>query len=76
MNQTVKTSLLVLIGLLAVFMAVRAVRTTFNPECRDYSPISGEDVPCYMGMDMVKTVATWLGLGLGFYYVQKLPVTK
>ena len=61
--------------LLAVYIAWLTLYM-FNPKCRGAAYGGGEDVPCYMTMAMVYKAAALLGLGLGFYYVQKLPAAK
>ena len=72
MKQVHKTSLLVLIGLLAALMAVSTLHM-FSPNCRNTAMSGDGEVPCYMSADMIKSVGILVVLGLGFHYVQKLP---
>jgi hypothetical protein len=72
MKQVYKTSLLVLIGLLAALTALDIMHL-FSPECRGSGYSGSDDVPCYMSKGMAKGVGMLVVLGLGFHYVQKLP---
>lgn len=72
MKQVYKTSLLVLIGLLAALTAVSTLHM-FSPNCRSAAMSGDGEVPCYMSSNMIKNVGMLVVLGLGFHYVQKLP---